>query len=50
MAHITKRTAARTDRTHDHKRGRPMAEAFPQIGTTGFFTDRMQMIIPQNLL
>jgi hypothetical protein len=50
VAHVAERTAPGADVAHDHESGRAVAEAFAEIGATGFFTDRVQMVVPQNLL
>lgn len=43
-------TGAGTGRTHDQKGGGAVVEAFADIGARGFFTHRIQVQIPQNIL
>src|SRR5699024_4838224 len=47
--HITKGAPASTNITHNHKGGCAVAKAFWEVGASGFFTDRMQLLLAQHV-
>ena len=50
MAHVAKRATAGALVAHDHEGGRAFAEALADVGATGFFADRHQLVGPQHIL
>ncbi len=48
MGNITEGTAPGTDVSHDHKGGRAVAEAFPQVRAGRFLADGMQRVLAQD--
>jgi hypothetical protein len=50
LIHLAKPTTARTDRTHQQKRGRPLAIALAAIGATAFLADRVDIALFDDFL
>ena len=50
MGHITKWATTGTDIAHDHESRCAMTKTFTQIGATGLFTDRRQLVLAQLVL
>ena len=50
MADVAERAAPRALVAHDHERGRALAEAFADVGATGLFAHRHQLVGAQHIL
>jgi hypothetical protein len=50
MANIAKRAAAGAFVPHDHEGSRAFAKTFSDVGAGGFFTHRVELAVPQDLL
>ena len=50
VAHVAERAAAGALVTHDHEGGCALAEAFTDVGATGFLTHRVQLVLAQDVL